>query len=251
MNTTWAAGCVPPPSGARAPRACCDWRRERLSVKWRREVLVVPTRLLLIRRRRGGGSNEREVPAVRAGLLRSRHSRATMPWACRGWATRVRAIPRGGCVGAGSTGYAPAYVQIPATRLATPAREFAHFSSFFFFSFFFFKHWTYWYALHTPGLRPRCAGCTGMRAAYTRTASPQCWMRWHALACTRTASCADFFFFLNRHAHAPCRICCIGCTWHARIHQDCIGTLPGALACACIHQDCILTLPLLDALVRV
>jgi len=41
-------------------------------VKWRRDVLVVPTRLLLIRGRRGGGRNEREVPAVRAGLLRSR-----------------------------------------------------------------------------------------------------------------------------------------------------------------------------------
>jgi hypothetical protein len=187
-------------------------------VKWRREVLVVPTRLLLIRRRRGGGSNEREVPAVRAGLLRSRHSRATMPWACRGWATRVRAIPRGGCVGAGSTGYAPAYVQIPATRLATPAREFAHFSSFFFqFFFSFFKHWTYWYALHTPGLRPRCAGCTGMRAAYTRTASPHRWMRWHALAYARTASA---------HFLALDVLAC------ASIHQDYVPAALDALACA-------------------
>ena len=68
-----------------------------------------------------------------------------------------------------------------------------------------------------PGLRPRSAGCTGMRAAYTRTAPPHRWMRWHALACTRTAS-APIFFFLNRHAHAPCRICCIGSNWHARAY---------------------------------
>jgi hypothetical protein len=72
------------------------------------------------------------------------------------------AIPRGGCVGAGSTGYAPAYVQIPATRLATPAREFAHFSSFFF-QFFFFK---------TLDVL--------VCAAYTRTTSPLRWMHWHA-----------------------------------------------------------------------
>ena len=48
---------------------------------------------------------------------------------------------------------------------------------------------------HTPGLRPRCAGCTGMRDAYTRTASPHRWMRWHARAYTRTASADSFFFF--------------------------------------------------------
>ena len=48
--------------------------------------------------------------------------------------------------------------------------------------------------LHTPGLRPRCAGCTGMRHAYTRTASRHHWMHWHALAYTRTASA---HFLLN------------------------------------------------------
>jgi len=56
-------------------------------MEWRREVLVVPTRLLRARGGRGEGgrqvkfrpsvpgcfgSNECEVPAVRAGLLRSR-----------------------------------------------------------------------------------------------------------------------------------------------------------------------------------
>ena len=66
--------------------------------------------------------------------------------------------------------------------------------------------------LHTPGLRPRCAGCTGMRNAYTRTASRHHWMHWHALAYTRTASGTfcflffELFFFFHRHARAPHRI---------------------------------------------
>ena len=83
--------------------------------------------------------------------------------------------------------------------------------------FFFFKHWTYWYALHTPGLRPRCAGCTGMRAAYTRTASPHRWMRWHALAYARTASA---------HFLALDVLAC------ASIHQDYVPAALDALACA-------------------
>ena len=79
---------------------------------------------------------------------------------------------------------------------------------------------------HTPGLRPRCAGCTGMRDAYTRTASPHRWMRWHARAYTRTASAYYFYFFLNRHAHAPRRIYYHGCTWHARAYaRNCIAAL--------------------------
>ena len=38
-------------------------------MKWKREVLVVFTRLLLMRGRRGEGSDRCEVPAKRAGLL--------------------------------------------------------------------------------------------------------------------------------------------------------------------------------------
>ena len=43
----------------------------KLGVKWEREVLVVPTRLLLNRGRRGDGRDRCEVPAKRAGLLRA------------------------------------------------------------------------------------------------------------------------------------------------------------------------------------
>ena len=48
--------------------------------------------------------------------------------------------------------------------------------------------------LHTPGLRPRCAGCTGMRNAYTRTASRHHWMHWHAQRIHQDCICALLFF---------------------------------------------------------
>ena len=77
-----------------------------------------------------------------------------------------------------------------------------------------------------------------------------------ALACNSYSMhqdriCAYFFFFKQTCARAVPHLLHRMHLACARIHQDCIGTLPGALACACIHQDCILTLPLLDALVRV
>ena len=107
---------------------------------------------------------------------------------CRGWATRPRTTPRGGRAIAEGTGYAPAYVQLPATHHAMMhAGELAHFY--------------------------------------------------------------QDFFFSNRHAPAPRRICYPGRSWHARAYtRDSVGTVPGALACASIHQDCIPTVPQ-DALV--
>ena len=106
--------------------------------------------------------------------------------------------------------------------------------------------------LHTPGLRPRCAGCTGMRHAYTRTASRHHWMHWHALAYTRTASAHFFFkrcfFFAQTCVRAAPHLTtdALACPC---IHQDCIPATLDALACASIHQDCIQ--PPLDALVCV
>ena len=50
----------------------------KLGVKWEREVLVVPTRLLLNRGRRGDGRDRCEVPAKRAGLLRACPQRELM-----------------------------------------------------------------------------------------------------------------------------------------------------------------------------
>jgi len=90
-----------------------------------------------------------------------------------------------------------------------------------------------------------------MRAAYTRTASPHRSMHWHARCIHQDCICASlFYFFLNRHAPAPRRICYPGRSWHARAYtRDSVGTVPGALACASIHQDCIPTVPQLDALV--
>ena len=111
------------------------------------------------------------------GCFAHAHSRATMHWACRGWGTRIRAIPRGGCDIAGGTGYAPAYVQIPTTHFAlTHAGELAHFLQVF---FFFLNtgrtgmrciHQDYVPAAldalacarHTPGLHPHSAGCAGV-----------------------------------------------------------------------------------------
>ena len=56
-----------------------------------------------------------------------------------------------------------------------------------------------------------------MRAAYTRTASPHRWMRWHALAYARTASA---------HFLALDVLAC------ASIHQDYVPAALDALACA-------------------
>ena len=71
MNTTWGAGSVPPPPVRLHRELAAGGGRERLGVKWEREVLVVPTMLLLTRGRRGEGRDRCEVPAKRAGLLRA------------------------------------------------------------------------------------------------------------------------------------------------------------------------------------
>ena len=98
---------------------------------------------------------------------------------CRGWATRPRTTPRGGRAIAEGTGYAPAYVQLPATHHAMMhAGELAHFYQDFFF--------------HTDTRMHQAASVTpdapGMRAHTPGTASARYRVHWHARAYTRTAS---------------------------------------------------------------
>ena len=79
MNTTWLRDAIPA-SGVRAPRAenVVTRGRKKLSVKWGcARNRPMPARKLPPRGRRGCGGHESVVPAIRAGLLRSR---ATMPW---------------------------------------------------------------------------------------------------------------------------------------------------------------------------
>ena len=75
MNRTWGAGASRPPERLHRELAVSRGR-EILGVKWGREVLVVPTRLLLIRGRRAKGATGAKFrPSVPGCFARARNER--------------------------------------------------------------------------------------------------------------------------------------------------------------------------------